>query len=119
MVVLVQIRGPSGPTSGRNIVPSLGFLVEFEARQGKEDDVAKFLVDAQALVEAEPGTVTWFAFRVGPTSFRIFDAFNSEDDRQTHLHGKVREGIETRGEELFSTPPTITPVDVLAAKLAH
>jgi hypothetical protein len=97
----------------------LGFLVELEALPGKEDDVAKFLFEAKSLVDAEPGTVTWFAFRVGPSSFRIFDAFNSEDDRQTHLHGKVREGLENRGGELFSVPPTITPVDVLAAKLAH
>jgi quinol monooxygenase YgiN len=98
-------------------VPSLGFLVEMEARPGKEDDVAKFLVDAQALVEAEPGTLAWFAFRAGPTSFRIFDAFGSEDDRQTHLHGKVRDALVARADELFSVPPRITPVDLLATKL--
>lgn len=98
-------------------MPSLGFLVEFEARPGKEDDVAKFLVDARELVEAEPGTLTWFAFQVGPRSFRIFDAFDSEDDRQDHLNGKVREAIVARADELFSAFPTITPVDLLAAKL--
>jgi quinol monooxygenase YgiN len=98
-------------------VPSLGFLVEFEARPGKEDDVAKFLADARALVEAEPGTLAWFAFQVGPTSFRIFDAFETEEDRQAHLNGKVREAIVARADELFSVFPTITPVDLLAAKL--
>lgn len=98
-------------------MPAYGFLVEFEARAGKEADVAGFLVDAQKLVEAEPGTLAWFAFRLGPSSFRIFDAFDSEDDRQAHLQGKVREAIEARGDELFVTPPTITPVDLLASKL--
>ncbi len=79
--------------------------------------MAGFLVDAQKLVEAEPGTLAWFAFRLGPSSFRIFDAFDSEDDRQAHLQGKVRDAIEARGDELFVTPPTITPVDLLASKL--
>ncbi|MEV0109959.1 antibiotic biosynthesis monooxygenase [Nocardia sp. NPDC050799] len=98
-------------------MPAYGFFVEFEAREGKEDDVARFLVDAEKLVDAEPGTLAWFAFRLGPSSFRIFDAFETEDDREVHLQGKVREEIEARGDELFATPPVITPVDLLATKL--
>jgi quinol monooxygenase YgiN len=69
------------------------------------------------MVEAEPGTVAWFAVRVGPRSFRIFDAFPSEDDREAHLNGEVRKAIEARADELFVAFPTITPVDVVAAKL--
>ncbi|MGW4995947.1 putative quinol monooxygenase [Streptomyces mirabilis] len=93
-----------------------GFLVTMEAKPGKEGEVADFLRSAQAMVEAEPGTVAWFAFRMGPTSFRIFDAFASEDDRQAHYDGKVRQGLEARAD-LFSEPPLITPVNVMAAKL--
>ncbi|WP_413803732.1 putative quinol monooxygenase [Streptomyces iranensis] len=100
-------------------MPAYGFLVEFEARPGKEEEVTQFLVDAKTLVDAEPGTLAWFSFRVGPQSFRIFDAFETEDDREAHLRGKVRDGIIARGDELFSVPPEITPVDVLAAKLPH
>jgi quinol monooxygenase YgiN len=99
------------------IMPAFGFLVELEARPGKEEDVAQFLIDAKALVDEEPGTLTWFSFRLGPTSFRIFDAFENEGDREAHLQGKVRDGLVARGAELFAVPPTITPVDVLAAKL--
>lgn len=98
-------------------MPDYGFLVHFEALPGKEDDVQQFLADAKKLVDAEPGTLTWFAFRSGPTTFGIFDAFNSEEERQTHLDGEVRKAIERRGSELFATPPTITPVDVIAGKL--
>ena len=98
-------------------MPAYGFFVEFEAKPGKEEEVARFLVDAKELVDAEPGTLAWFSFRLGPTAFRIFDAFETEDDREAHLQGKVREQIEAWGEELFSVPPTITPVNVLAAKL--
>ncbi|MDH6630180.1 quinol monooxygenase YgiN [Streptomyces sp. LBL] len=98
-------------------MPSYGFFVEFEAKPGKEDDVAQFLVDAKTLVDAEPGTLAWFSFRLGPSSFRIFDAFQTEEDREAHLQGKVREQIEARADELFSAFPTITPVNLLAAKL--
>ncbi|MEV7324540.1 antibiotic biosynthesis monooxygenase [Streptomyces sp. NPDC093970] len=98
-------------------MPAYGFFVELEAKPGKEDDVAQFLVDAKALVDAEPGTLAWFSFRLGPSSFRIFDAFETEEDREAHYQGKVRQQIELRGAELFSTPPTITPVDLLASKL--
>lgn len=98
-------------------MPAYGFFVEFEARTGKEADVARFLTEAHALVEAEPGTLAWFAFRLGHSSFRIFDAFETEDDRQEHLQGKVREAIEARGDELFAVAPIITPVDLIATKL--
>ena len=97
-------------------MPAFGFFVTLEARPGTERHVAEFLAVAKALVDAEPGTLTWFAFQIGPSSFRIFDAFDTEDDRQVHLAGKVRQGLEERAE-LFSVPPAITPVDVLAAKL--
>jgi hypothetical protein len=80
-------------------MPPYGFFVEFEARAGKEDDVEQFLREAKLLVDGEPGTLAWFAFRLGPSSFRIFEA------------------IIARADELFATPPVITPVDVLASKL--
>lgn len=96
---------------------TLGFLVELEAKPGKEGEVAEFLRQGKALVEAEPGTILWFAFQAGPTSFRIFDTFNNEDDRQFHLAGKVRQGLEAHAD-LFSQPPTITPVDLLTYKMA-
>ncbi|KMS85629.1 antibiotic biosynthesis monooxygenase [Streptomyces regensis] len=95
-----------------------GFYVEFEASPGREEDVAQFLAGAKALVDQEPGTKAWFAFRVGTSSFRIFDAFDTEEDREAHLQGKVRQGIEAH-PELFRVPPTITPVDLIAAKLPH
>jgi hypothetical protein len=76
-----------------------------------------FFAEAKRMVDEEPGTLAWFAFRIGPSAFRIFDVFDTEEDRETHLQGKVRQAIVARGGELFRTPPTITPVDVAAVKL--
>ncbi|MCD0484184.1 antibiotic biosynthesis monooxygenase [Streptacidiphilus sp. ASG 303] len=98
-------------------MPEYGFFVEFEAKPGKEDDVARFLEEAKAIVDDEPGTLAWFAFRLGDSSFRIFDAFETEEERETHLQGGVRTAIEERGGELFAAPPTITPVGIIASKI--
>ena len=42
-------------------------FVRLEAKTGKEDEVAKFLRDAQGLVQQEPATTAWFGIRLGPT----------------------------------------------------
>ena len=91
-------------------------LARLEAKPGKEDEVASFLEGALPLVEAEPGTITWYAVRLGPSEFGIFDTFESDDGRQAHLNGKVAEALMANAEELFASPPDIKPIDVLAAK---
>lgn len=95
--------------------PNVGFLVTLHASAGREDDVAAFLLAARELVEAEPGTRTWSAFQSGHSTFGIFDTFDSESDRDAHLHGEVRRALESHAD-LFRTPPVITAVDVLASK---
>lgn len=85
-------------------MPPLGFLVTLEARPGKEDAVADFLREAKELVDAEPGTLSWYAFRAGPQSFGIFDVFGDSTDRDTHLHGEVRKALVACGPELLSAP---------------
>jgi hypothetical protein len=95
---------------------SFGFLVTLEAIPGRQHDVVEFIEKARHLVEAERGTRTWYAFRSGPTTFGIFDTFDTADDREIHLRGEVGLALGEIGDELFSTPPVITPVDVLASK---
>jgi hypothetical protein len=56
---------------------------------GKEDDVAAFLRGGLPLVEAESDTTTWFALRLEPTTFGIFDTFPDESGRRAHLAGRV------------------------------
>jgi quinol monooxygenase YgiN len=61
--------------------------------------------------------VAWFAIRLGPSTFGIFDAFPDEAGRQAHLSGQVAAALMARAPELFSQPPAIEKVDVIAAKL--
>ena len=95
----------------------VALLVRLEAKPGKEAEVESFLKSGLALVEEEPATTAWFAIRMGPTTFGIFDAFPDEAGRQAHLAGKVAAALMAKAAELFAQPPTIEQVDVLAAKL--
>lgn len=92
-------------------------LVRMEAKPGKETEVENFLLNGLSIVQEEPATTVWFAIRLGPSTFGIFDAFPDEDGRQAHLTGRVAAALMAKAPELFTQPPTIEKTDVLAAKL--
>jgi quinol monooxygenase YgiN len=92
-------------------------LVRLEAKTGKETDVESFLRSGLPIVQEEPATIAWFAIRLGPSTYGIFDAFPDDAGRQAHLSGRVAAALSARATELFAQPPSIEKVDVLAAKL--
>jgi quinol monooxygenase YgiN len=94
----------------------VGILARMHAKPGKEDEVAAFLEGALPPVQDEPDTVTWYAIRIGPSEFGIFDTFEDEAGRQAHLSGKVAEALMARASELFVDPPDIRSDDLLASK---
>jgi quinol monooxygenase YgiN len=96
---------------------TVGLLVRLVVKPGKEDEVVSFLEGGLALVEEEPATIAWFAIRLGPSEFGIFDAFPDDAGRQAHLGGRVAAALMTQAPELLAQPPLIEPVDVLASKL--
>jgi quinol monooxygenase YgiN len=91
--------------------------VPLEAKPGKEKEVADFLKSALPLVNAEPGTISWFAIQEGPSSFSIFDTFDDEAGRDAHLNGKVAAALMAKAGELLAKPPAIHKIDILADKL--
>lgn len=95
----------------------VALYVQLEAKPGKEADVEAFLRSGLALVEEEPATIAWFALRLGPSTFAIFDAFPDDSGRQAHLAGRVAAALMSQASELLSEPPAIEKIDVLAAKL--
>jgi quinol monooxygenase YgiN len=96
---------------------TVALYVQLEAKPNKVVEVQKFLRDGLPIVEHEPATTAWFALRMGPTTFGIFDAFPDDAGRQAHLAGRVAAALMAQASELFSEPPMIRNVDVLAAKL--
>jgi quinol monooxygenase YgiN len=98
---------------------SVALLVRLEAKPGKEAEVESFLRSGLAIVQGEPATTAWFAIRLGPSTFGIFDAFPNDAGRQAHLSGRVAAALMAKASDLLSKPPAIEKVDVLAAKLPH
>jgi quinol monooxygenase YgiN len=97
----------------------VALLVRIEAKPGKENEVSNFLRNGLPIVQAEQGTTNWFAMRMGPTSFGIFDTFHDDQSRQEHLAGKIAAMLMAKSPDLFAKPPTIERVDILAEKVSH
>jgi len=89
------------------------------AKPGKEADVARFLESGLALANQEAATTVWFALRLGPATFGIFDAFPDDAGRKAHLDGPIAAALMAKASELLAEPPQIEQVDVLAAKIPH
>jgi len=95
----------------------LGLFVRLEAKPGKEQELASFLQQGLQLANQEATTPLWFALRIGPTTFAIFDAFKDEAGRQAHLNGPIAKALMANAPNLLATAPSIERVDVLGAKL--
>jgi quinol monooxygenase YgiN len=95
----------------------LALFARLEAKPGKEKEVADFLRQGLALANQEATTLLWFALRLGPSTFAIFDAFGDEAGRQRHLNGPIAQALMAQAPTLFAAPPAIEPLEVLGAKL--
>jgi len=94
---------------------AIGLLVMLEARSGKEADAEAFLKLAQALALNEKETSKWYAFKIGPRKFGIFDTFANEAGRNAHLTGEIAKALGARASELFSASPEVEKVEILAS----
>jgi quinol monooxygenase YgiN len=94
----------------------LGILALLEAKPGKGDDLADFLRSGREIAAREEGTVTWYAFKVGDTTYGIFDTFESEEARQAHLNGEIPKALGQVAPDLLASDPDIRPVEILAVK---
>jgi quinol monooxygenase YgiN len=97
--------------------PTVGLLVTLQAKPGQESAVESFLNSGRALVDDEPATTAWFAIRLGPSTYGIFDVFPDDAGRDAHLSGRVAEALMAQAPDLFSEGPKIEKIDVLASKL--
>jgi quinol monooxygenase YgiN len=103
----------------RMVMTKFALYVPLKAKAGKEKEVAEFLRSALPLVNAEAGTISWFAIQEGPSSFAIFDTFNDETGRDAHLNGKVAAALmeKAKAGDLFAQAPEIHKLGILADKL--
>jgi len=96
----------------------LALFARIEAQPGKEAEVQQFLEAGLAMAREEKTTPIWFALRLSPSVFGIFDAFEDEAGRQAHLSGPIAQALMAKAPELFAKPPAIEPIEVLGLKNA-
>jgi quinol monooxygenase YgiN len=94
----------------------LGILALLEAKPGKGDDLSAFLDAGRALAVAEEGTVTWYAFKISDTSYGIFDTFETDNARDTHLAGQIPQALGQVAPDLLAADPDIRTVEIIAVK---
>jgi len=96
---------------------TVGLFARLEAKPGKEDDLAAFLMLGRQLANQETTTPLWFALRLGTSTFAIFDAFRDESGRQNHLNRPIAKALMAQAPNLLDVPPLIERIEVLGAKL--
>jgi quinol monooxygenase YgiN len=96
---------------------TVSLFARLEAKPGKEEEVMAFLRQGLQLANQEATTPLWFALRLGPTTFAIFDAFHDEAGREKHLTGPIAKALMTQAPKLLAAAPVIERMDVLGAKL--
>jgi len=91
-------------------------LALLEAKPGKETELEAFLKSAQPLANREAGTTTWYAVKLGPAKFGIFDTFKDEAGRGAHLSGEIAKALFAKADELLAKPPQVEKLEILASK---
>ena len=91
---------------------------EMKAKPGMEGEVEVFLKQGAEMAKAEPGTRHWYAIKEDkPGVYSIFDTFDDEPAREAHLHGEIAKALMAKAGELFSEPPKIRKLDLIAEKV--
>ena len=95
---------------------TLALFARLEAIPGKAAEAEAFLHAALAMANDEPTTPIWFALKLSPTTFGVFDAFHDEAGRQRHLSGPIAQALMAKGPGLFVGQLNIEPIEVLGLK---
>jgi quinol monooxygenase YgiN len=96
---------------------TVALWVQLEAKKGRETEIETLLRESLTVANRESGTVSWYALKLGPTSYGIFDTFQTNKEREAHLAGEIAKMLQEKAADLFSKPPTIERMEILASKL--
>lgn len=96
---------------------NVALLVRLEANREKNPPSKIFSTAVCPSSRMSPQPPRGTPSNLGPSTYGIFDTFADDAGRQAHLTGKVARALVAKASELFSKPPQIEKVDVLAAKL--
>jgi FMN-dependent oxidoreductase (nitrilotriacetate monooxygenase family) len=113
---LSKPRRIATPTTIRTSPRNVGLLVTLKAKPDTTGQLENWLLDMQGHAQSEPGTHTWYAFKVNELTYGIYDTCLSEDGRQDHIHGEIIRSLRQLQHEMLASPPEIRQIDLLAVK---
>ena len=90
--------------------------VPLKAKPGKESEIEEFLKKGAEMAADESGTVSWFGLKEGEGRYAVFDTFDDEQGLDAHKNGEIAKALFAKAGDLFSEPPQIHQIDVLATK---
>jgi hypothetical protein len=94
---------------------TVGVLARFEFQPGFDDEVSRFFADGRTIVEGQPETTGWYAFRVNATTYGAFATFAGEADRDALLAvGGPK--LSASAADLFVAPPTFDKIDIVESR---
>jgi hypothetical protein len=96
-------------------MPTVGVLARFEFKPGNEAAAEHFFQQGKLVVEEQPATTMWFAFRLAANTYGAFAAFDSEADRESLLSAGGPRASRTNAD-LFERPPSFEKVDLVAVR---
>lgn len=73
-------------------------ISRLQVKPGREADVENLLKKGLDLANQERATPVWFALRLGPSTFGIFDTFADESGRSAHLGGPIAAALMANAE---------------------
>ena len=85
-------------------------------KPGKEAEVEAFLKQGAAMSKEEKGTVNWYGIKEDDGAYSVFDTFDDEAGRDAHLNGGIAKALMASADHLFSEPPHISKISIVADK---
>ncbi|WP_439881050.1 putative quinol monooxygenase [Pontibacter sp. MBLB2868] len=92
-------------------------LLTFKAKEGHNQEVERFLAEAEALARNEPDTTAWFAIKLDNNEYGIFDVFPDNGGRFKHLTGQIPRELAKHALSLLGSMPDMELPTVLQEKL--
>src|SRR4051794_2782819 len=83
----------------------VGVLARFEFVPGHDDAVGEFFAAGRSIVEGQPPSTGWYAFRLDATTYSAFAVFDNETDRDALLASGGPVLSKAYGH-LFAGPPS-------------
>lgn len=92
---------------------TVAVLARFDFKPGKENEAERFFQTGSAIVDKQPETTRWYAFRLGPCAYGAFAVFGSEEDRMRcwlragrarHAQTRTSSAKRRRSRRLRSSP---------------